>query len=128
MHGPTHRRTHRRTYALAAATVATATATTAALALTLAPAAIAAPRTEPAPQPTPVTSDFNGDGYADLAVGVPDATVNGKAKAGYVNLVWGGAKGVGSLRKHPGQPGHRRGPRRPRGGRPLRGVRRAGRT
>ncbi|MER6158720.1 integrin-like protein [Streptomyces sp. NPDC001868] len=86
---------HRRTYALAAATVATATATTAALALTLAPAATAAPHTEPAPTPTPVTSDFNGDGYADLAVGVPDATVSGKAKAGYVNVVWGGAKGLG---------------------------------
>jgi hypothetical protein len=75
--------------------VATTTATTAALALTLAGAATAAPRTEPAPTPTPVTSDFNGDGYADLAVGMPDATVNGKAKAGYVNLVWGGAKGLG---------------------------------
>ncbi|MDX3134263.1 FG-GAP-like repeat-containing protein [Streptomyces europaeiscabiei] len=95
MHGQTHRRTRRRTYALAATTVATATATTAALALTLAPAATASPLTEPAPQPTPVTSDFNGDGYADLAVGVPDATVSGKAKAGYVNLVWGGAKGLG---------------------------------
>ncbi|MEE1764826.1 FG-GAP repeat protein [Streptomyces sp. SP18BB07] len=82
-----HRRTHRRTYALAAATVATATATTAALALTLAPTATAAP--------TAVTSDFNADGYADLAVGVPDGAVNGKAKAGYVNLVWGGAKGLG---------------------------------
>lgn len=90
-----HRRTHRRTYALAAATVATTTATTAALALTLATGAIAAPRTEPAPTPTAATSDFNGDGYADLAVGMPDATVNGKAKAGYVNLVWGGAKGLG---------------------------------
>ncbi|WP_308010676.1 FG-GAP repeat protein [Streptomyces sp. AC495_CC817] len=78
---------HRRTYALAAATVATAT--TAALALTLAPVATAAPSA------AAVTSDFNGDGYADLAVGVPDATVNGKAKAGYVNLVWGGAKGLG---------------------------------
>ncbi|WP_307835488.1 integrin-like protein [Streptomyces adelaidensis] len=78
---------HRRTYALAAATTAASTA--AALALTLAPHAAAAP------QPTPVTSDFNGDGYADLAVGVPDATVSGKARAGYVNVVWGGAKGLG---------------------------------
>ncbi|MGW0841228.1 integrin-like protein [Streptomyces sp. NPDC002787] len=78
---------HRRTYALAAVTAA-ATATTA-LTLTLA--------THPAvAQPTtPVTSDFNADGYADLAVGVPDATVNGGAKAGYVNVVWGGAKGLG---------------------------------
>ncbi|MFI2033390.1 integrin-like protein [Streptomyces bottropensis] len=90
-----HRRTHRRTYALAAATVATTTATTTALALALATGATAAPRAEPAPTPTAATSDFNGDGYADLAVGMPDATVNGKAKAGFVNLVWGGAKGLG---------------------------------
>ncbi|MEV6378761.1 FG-GAP repeat protein [Streptomyces sp. NPDC051773] len=86
---------HRRTYALAAATVATATATTAALALTLAPAATAAPRTAPGAPSAAVTSDFNADGYADLAVGVPDGTVNGKAKAGYVHLLWGGAKGLG---------------------------------
>lgn len=76
---------HRRTYALAAATAATAAA---ALTLALVPHPAAA-------QPTPVTSDFNADGYADLAVGVPDATVNGKAKAGYVNLLWGGPKGLG---------------------------------
>ncbi|MFF1696346.1 FG-GAP-like repeat-containing protein [Streptomyces sp. NPDC058257] len=46
--------------------------------------------------PRPALSDFNGDGYADLAVGVPDGTVAGQAKAGYVNVVWGGPKGVGS--------------------------------
>ena len=46
--------------------------------------------------PRAVTSDFNGDGYADLAVGVPDGTVGGHAKAGYVNVVWGGPKGVGA--------------------------------
>ncbi|MGW3357181.1 FG-GAP-like repeat-containing protein [Streptomyces bungoensis] len=40
--------------------------------------------------------DFNGDGYADLAVGVPDGTVGGMAKAGYVDLVWGGPKGIGA--------------------------------
>jgi hypothetical protein len=46
--------------------------------------------------PRAVASDFNGDGYADVAVGVPDGTVGGHAKAGYVNLVWGGPKGVGA--------------------------------
>ncbi|MEU6389063.1 VCBS repeat-containing protein [Streptomyces sp. NPDC046939] len=40
--------------------------------------------------------DFNGDHYQDLAVGVPDATVAGKAQAGYVNVVWGGPGGLGS--------------------------------
>ncbi|GGV28956.1 hypothetical protein GCM10010277_11460 [Streptomyces longisporoflavus] len=34
--------------------------------------------------------DFNGDGYADMAVGMPDATVDGKAKAGYVSVIFGG--------------------------------------
>ncbi|MFC4495797.1 FG-GAP repeat protein [Streptomyces ovatisporus] len=51
-------------------------------------ATAAAPRT--------ATSDFNGDGYADLAVGVPDGTVGGEAKAGYVNVVRGGPKGLGA--------------------------------
>ncbi|MGE6735995.1 FG-GAP repeat protein [Streptomyces sp. NPDC059900] len=46
--------------------------------------------------PGTALSDFNGDGYADLAVGVPDGTVAGQAKAGYVNIVWGGKKGVGA--------------------------------
>ncbi|MFH8989625.1 FG-GAP-like repeat-containing protein [Streptomyces sp. NPDC017940] len=46
--------------------------------------------------PRATTSDFDGDGYADLAVGVPDGTVGGKSKAGYVNLVLGGPRGVGA--------------------------------
>jgi hypothetical protein len=75
-------RTRIRTYAAAATVVAAATA-----GLTL-PASAAAPARP--------SSDFNGDGYADLAVGVPDGTVDGKAKAGYVNVVWGGPKGIGA--------------------------------
>ncbi|WP_225891164.1 FG-GAP and VCBS repeat-containing protein [Streptomyces dioscori] len=72
-----------RTYTVAAAATS---------ALTLAaPAATAA-----VPQPSPSTSDFNGDGYADLAVGVPDGAVGGKARAGYVNVLWGGKKGIGA--------------------------------
>jgi hypothetical protein len=54
------------------------------------------PSGAPAATPRTTTSDFNGDGYADLAVGVPDGTVGGQAKAGYVNVVWGGPKGVGA--------------------------------
>ncbi|QIJ62636.1 FG-GAP-like repeat-containing protein [Streptomyces sp. JB150] len=38
--------------------------------------------------------DFNGDGYADLAVAAPDATVDGKTKAGFVAVVYGGASGL----------------------------------
>ncbi|MET9900353.1 FG-GAP and VCBS repeat-containing protein [Streptomyces sp. NPDC006446] len=75
-------RTRIRTYATAAAVVTAATA-----GLTL-PASAAAPAR--------TAGDFNADGYADLAVGVPDGTVDGKAKAGYVNIVWGGPKGIGA--------------------------------
>ena len=39
-------------------------------------------------------TDFNGDGYADLAVGVPNEDVNGRADAGLVNVVYGSAAGL----------------------------------
>lgn len=75
-------RTRIRTYAAAATVVAAATA-----GLNL-PASAAAP--------SRTVGDFNADGYADLAVGVPDGAVSGKARAGYVNIVWGGPKGIGA--------------------------------
>ncbi|NBE54611.1 FG-GAP and VCBS repeat-containing protein [Streptomyces boluensis] len=64
-----------------AATAAVAALTAAGLTLPLAgsAAAVEAPR-----------FDFNGDGYADIAVGMPNATVDGKAKAGYVSVIFGG--------------------------------------
>lgn len=44
---------------------------------------------------TSVTSgDFNGDGYADLAVGNPDEDVNIWTDAGTVNILYGSASGV----------------------------------
>lgn len=75
-------RTRIRTYATAATIVAAA----------------AAGPTLPASASVPAQTDgdFNGDGYADLAVGVPDGSVGGKARAGYVNIVWGGPKGIGA--------------------------------
>lgn len=88
-----------RTYAIA---VTVAAAATAGLPLTA---------TATAATPTPFVSDFDGDGFADLAVGVPDATVDGKAKAGYVDVVWGGRKGLGTrgdtriTQARPGVPG-----------------------
>ncbi|ATL29239.1 FG-GAP-like repeat-containing protein [Streptomyces formicae] len=78
-----------RTRVLAAA-AATALAATG-LAVPLATSAAASEPTEP----PPLTSDFNGDGYADLAVGVPSGTVDGKARAGYVSVVFGGEYGLG---------------------------------
>ncbi|WP_070321189.1 FG-GAP-like repeat-containing protein [Streptomyces alboniger] len=65
-----------------------------------------------APQPprTPVT-DFNHDGYADLAVAAPFGTVDGVEKAGYISVVYGTASGPGTARHQvidrstPGVPG-----------------------
>lgn len=86
----------KRTYPALAATVAAAA--TSALALAPASAAATARLSPSAPSTasTASTSDFNGDGHADLAVGVPEGAVGGKARAGYVNVLWGGRKGPGA--------------------------------
>lgn len=41
-----------------------------------------------------IKDDFNGDGYKDLAVGAPIATVGGKQGAGYVTVMYGGPHGL----------------------------------
>jgi hypothetical protein len=41
-----------------------------------------------------VAGDFNGDGYADLAIGVPYETVQGVIKAGAVQIIYGSAGGL----------------------------------
>ncbi|KAB1989964.1 FG-GAP-like repeat-containing protein [Streptomyces triticiradicis] len=53
------------------------------------------PAASAAAVPPPVTQDFNGDGYRDLAVGVPAGKVGTASKAGYVHVLWGGSHGVG---------------------------------
>ncbi|MCF1597969.1 FG-GAP-like repeat-containing protein, partial [Streptomyces muensis] len=47
-----------------------------------------------APTDNPPHDDFNGDGYPDLAVAAPEATVDGKTRAGYVAVVYGSAGGL----------------------------------
>jgi hypothetical protein len=53
--------------------------------------------------PTPVVvdrstwHDFNGDGYDDLAIGVPSESVDGKAQAGAVHVLYGSKNGLISL-------------------------------
>ncbi|MFJ6149217.1 DNRLRE domain-containing protein [Micromonospora profundi] len=42
-------------------------------------------------------SDFNGDGVPDLAVADPEATVNGQARAGRINVTYGGSTTVHTL-------------------------------
>jgi hypothetical protein len=44
--------------------------------------------------PNSVQDDFNGDGYKDLAVGAPTATVGGQKEAGYVAVMYGGPHGL----------------------------------
>lgn len=41
-----------------------------------------------------IPSDFNGDGYSDLAVGVPGEDVQGVLAAGAVNVVYGTSSGL----------------------------------
>ncbi|MGW2179517.1 VCBS repeat-containing protein [Streptomyces sp. NPDC001732] len=43
--------------------------------------------------------DFNGDGYPDVAVGAPMATVGGSEGAGAVSILFGGPGGLSSARK-----------------------------
>ncbi|MFE7209498.1 esterase [Streptomyces sp. NPDC057611] len=56
-------------------------------------------------------TDFNGDGYDDVLVGAPGATVGGHKGAGMVTVQYGGPKGIGTTRgkafsqNSPGVPG-----------------------
>lgn len=54
-----------------------------------APVAQAGPATT-----TGLHDDFNGDGYADLAVAAPTATVSGKTGAGFVAVLYGSKNGL----------------------------------
>ncbi|MET9897928.1 FG-GAP-like repeat-containing protein [Streptomyces sp. NPDC006446] len=60
-------------------------------ALLTAPVVLAAPAS--ATTKTPVI-DFNGDGFADLAISAPNATVSGVGDAGYLSVVYGSSAGA----------------------------------
>jgi FG-GAP repeat len=63
--------------------------------LLLTGAAITAASSAGAAVPPPAThDDFNGDGYPDLVVGAPSATVSGHKGAGYIAVLYGSAKGL----------------------------------
>ena len=49
--------------------------------------------------PAPLADDFNGDGYRDIAVAAPDATVSGKELAGSVVVFYGSASGISADRR-----------------------------
>ncbi|WP_405613742.1 FG-GAP repeat protein [Streptomyces sp. NBC_00076] len=74
-------------------------AVTVALAL-LAVGATGSPVVQAAETAPGVRQDFNGDGYEDLAVAAPHATVSGKARAGYVAVLYGSASGLEAGSKH----------------------------
>ncbi|MFD7923723.1 FG-GAP-like repeat-containing protein [Streptomyces sp. NPDC059740] len=74
-------------------------------------AAAAAPAPSSPAGSAPTHQDVDGDGYADLLVGAPGATVKDHAKAGYVALTFGSTTGVdmdrhqGLTQAHTGVPG-----------------------
>ena len=82
---------------VAAAAVVTAPAVQAAAPARATASAAAAPTAPVAP--VPGRADYNGDGFADLAVAAPGATVNGRAGAGYVAVVYGSASGPATATK-----------------------------
>ncbi|MEU6667049.1 FG-GAP and VCBS repeat-containing protein [Streptomyces sp. NPDC046727] len=49
--------------------------------------------------PSGLPGDFNGDGYRDVAVAAPAATVNGKSWAGQVAVVYGTASGLNPAKR-----------------------------
>lgn len=91
---------------LIAAVAVTVLATPFALAATAGSAAAA-----PVPPRVP-KSDFNHDGYADVVVSAPTATVGGRSEAGYVAVLYGSASGPDTAhpwivsRSTEGIPGH----------------------
>lgn len=79
----------------------TALATAVAAGALVAPAALAAPghgaagaSQTPRGAAASAPGDVDGDGFGDLAVGAPEGTVAGYAKAGYVSLVYGTDQGI----------------------------------
>lgn len=60
----------------------------------------------PMPEETPKKTDFNGDGYSDLAVGVPGEEVNGESDAGLVNVIYGSDSGLSPSASIPDQVFH----------------------
>src|SRR6187549_959063 len=42
------------------------------------------------------TQDYNDDGFADLAIGIPDESIGSVTQAGAVEVLYGSANGLGS--------------------------------
>ncbi|KRV46712.1 hypothetical protein AQ490_12675 [Wenjunlia vitaminophila] len=72
---------------------------TAACLLSLVTAQNAAQADQAAPKNASLSDDFNGDGYVDLAVATPNATVAGHADAGSVVVTYGTAAGIDATKR-----------------------------
>ncbi|GGY11898.1 FG-GAP-like repeat-containing protein [Streptomyces djakartensis] len=70
--------------------------------------AVTSATTATTPSAKRLHDDFNGDGYADLAIGAPGTTVNGQRSAGAVSVLYGSSSGLSTSRKQvvqwPGAP------------------------
>ncbi|BBC34941.1 hypothetical protein SGFS_062350 [Streptomyces graminofaciens] len=69
-----------------------------AVAATMAAAGLALPLAGPASAAPATADDFNGDGYKDLVVATPRATVKGLKEAGQVTVLYGSKSGVSTSR------------------------------
>ncbi|MEU1202924.1 FG-GAP and VCBS repeat-containing protein [Streptomyces sp. NPDC005813] len=72
---------------LSVATALAASLTSSLIAVSAGPAAAA-------PSPSRLSDDFNGDGYRDLAVGMPSKAISGEANAGALLITFGSAGGL----------------------------------
>ncbi|MYW68708.1 hypothetical protein GTY65_32205 [Streptomyces sp. SID8379] len=95
---PKHKRTsaHRPGRARLAAATAAAAALTGSLVALSAGSASAVPG---ASATQPHEADFNLDGYPDVAVSSPEATVGGQARAGQITVFYGSANGIGAAKR-----------------------------
>ncbi|WP_375423436.1 FG-GAP repeat protein [uncultured Friedmanniella sp.] len=84
-----------RSYRRAAVATLTCVGLAAAATGTLASTAIAAPKQAPVTAAArAVPADFNDDGYADIAVGVPGEDIGAATDAGSVQILYGSATGI----------------------------------
>ncbi|MEU4170025.1 integrin alpha [Streptomyces sp. NPDC026665] len=61
--------------------------------------AVPVPRTASTPSAERLHDDFNGDGFADLAIGAPGTTESGLKNAGAVSVLYGASGGLSTARK-----------------------------
>ncbi|MEW2130645.1 FG-GAP-like repeat-containing protein [Streptomyces sp. NPDC005435] len=89
----------RRRFRRGALTLATGVALALSSSALTALSAQAAPAATAAPSGKHLHDDYNGDGYADVAIGAPGTALGTQKKAGAVTVLYGSAKGLATSRK-----------------------------